>query len=185
MSGQDRVTIFDVATRAAATPPAALDRRRALALAAAALGLAGCGRGEDEIAPYVEMPERLVPGVPLRFASTLPLAGYGRGVVCTSREGRPIKVEGNPRHPASQGATDVFAEAAVLGLYDPDRSRTVRDAGGRIAAWDEFLGGLLHQLEDHAGDHGEGLRLLTGRVTSPTLLHQIDQIRARFPGARW
>ena len=184
MSGRGRVTVFDVTARAG-TPTAGVDRRHALALAAAALGLAGCGRSEDEIAPYAEMPERLVPGVPLRFATTLPLAGYGRGVVCISREGRPIKVEGNPRHPASQGATDVFAEAAVLGLYDPDRSRAVRGEGGRIAAWDEFLADLLRQLEGHAADRGKGLRLLTGRVTSPTLLRQIEQVRARFPGAQW
>ena len=65
------------------------------------------------------MPERVVPGDKLKFATTLPLSGYGRGVIVTSIDGRPIKVEGNPRHPASLGATDVFAEAAVLSLYDP------------------------------------------------------------------
>ena len=63
------------------------------------------------------------PGIPLRFATALPLAGYGRGVIVTSVEGRPIKINGNPRHPASLGATDIFAEAAVLSLYDPDRSK--------------------------------------------------------------
>ena len=83
----------------------------------------------QEIVPYVEMPERLTPGVPLRFASALPLAGYGRGVIVTSVEGRPIKIDGNPRHPASLGSTDVFAEAAVLSLYDPDRSQAPRSGG--------------------------------------------------------
>ena len=81
--------------------------------------------------------------MPLRFATTLPLAGYGRGVIVTSVEGRPIKIDGNPRHPASLGATDVFAEAAVLSLYDPDRSQgavqrrphpTVERVRGGIAA---------------------------------------------------
>ena len=72
------------------------------------------------------MPERMTPGVPLRFATALALSGYGRGVIVTSVEGRPIKIDGNPRHPASLGATDVFAEAAVLSLYDPDRSKAPR-----------------------------------------------------------
>src|ERR1700691_4698289 len=79
----------------------ALDRRAALKLftSGAALALASCGRPAEEIVPYVELPERLVPGVPLRFATALPLAGYGRGVIVTSVEGRPTKIEGNPRHP--------------------------------------------------------------------------------------
>ena len=104
----------------------ALSRRSALQLFAAqmALTVAGCSKPVEEIVPYVNMPERVVPGELLRFATTLPLSGYGRGVLAISTDGRPIKIEGNPRHPASLGATDVFAEAAVLSLYDPDRSRT-------------------------------------------------------------
>ena len=89
------------------------DRRAALKLfvSGAALALASCGRPDEEVVPYVEMPERLIPGVPMRFASALALSGYGRGVIVTSVEGRPIKVDGNPRHPASLGATDVFGKA--------------------------------------------------------------------------
>ncbi|MGH6683684.1 MAG: 4Fe-4S dicluster domain-containing protein, partial [Pseudolabrys sp.] len=108
--------------------PADIDRRAALKLLAggAALSLASCGKPREEIVPYVEQPERVVPGVPLRFATTLDLSGYGRGVIVTSMDGRPIKIEGNPRHPASLGATDVFAEAEVMSLYDPGRSKAVR-----------------------------------------------------------
>src|SRR5262249_50636794 len=86
-----------------------LDRRSALKLLASgtALALASCGRPHEEVVPYVQMPERLTPGVPLRFATALPLGGLARGVIVTSMEGRPIKVHGNPRHPASLGATDV------------------------------------------------------------------------------
>jgi hypothetical protein len=100
-----------------------VDRRATLKLfvSGAALALSCCGPPHEEIVPYVEMPERQIPGVPLQFATALALAGYGRGVIVTSVEGRPIKIEGNPRHPASFGATDIFAEAAVLSLYDPDR----------------------------------------------------------------
>ena len=116
-----------------------IDRRAALQLMASgvALALASCGRPAEEIVPYVNIPERLTPGIPLRFASTLPLAGFGRGVIVTSVEGRPIKIGGNPRHPASLGATDVFAEAAILSLYDPDRSKAVRIGTG-VYSWDAF-----------------------------------------------
>src|ERR1700744_730726 len=87
------------------------DRRAALKLfvSGAALALSSCGRPAQQIVPYVEMPEGEVPGIPLRFATALPLAGYGRGVIVTSVEGRPIKINGNPRHPASLGGTGVFA----------------------------------------------------------------------------
>ena len=132
-----------------------LDRRAALKLFAsgAALALASCGRPAEEVVPYVEMPERRVPGVPLRFATALPLAGYGRGVIVTSVEGRPIKIDGNPRHPASLGATDVFAEASVLSLYDPDRSKAPR-SGGRIqpgALSRPLCGRALEQRSARAG----------------------------------
>ena len=99
------------------------------------------GRPAEEIVPYVSMPERMVPGEPMLIATALPFAGFGRGMICRSLQGRPIKVEGNPRHPDSLGATDVFAEAAVLSLYDPDRSRTVREQGD-IRAWEAFIAAL-------------------------------------------
>ena len=110
---------------------AELDRRAALKLfvSGAALALTSCGRPDEQIVPYVQIPEREIPGIPLRFATAMPLAGYGRGVIVTSVEGRPIKIEGNLRHPASLGATDVFAEAAVLSLYDPDRSKAPFSSG--------------------------------------------------------
>ena len=100
---------------------AGLDRRAALKLfvSGATLALASCGRPNEQVVPYVQIPEREIPGVPLRFATTLSLGGYGRGVVVTSVEGRPIKINGNPRHPASLGSTDIYAEAEVLSLYDP------------------------------------------------------------------
>ncbi len=83
--------------------PFAMDRRAALKLLAsgAALALASCGRPAEEIVPYVNIPEGLTPGIPVEFATALPLAGYGRGVIVKSVEGRPVKINGNPRHPAS------------------------------------------------------------------------------------
>src|SRR5690349_19721894 len=152
-------------------------RRDALKLLAAQIPLAlgACSKPDEEILPYVRMPERLTPGEPLRFATTLPLGSYGRGVVGISVDGRPIKVEGNPLHPASLGSTDVFAEGAIFGLYDPDRSRTVLQSGS-IASWDMFLKALRTQIGHHQAQGGAGLRFLTGRISSPTLLRQIDLI---------
>ena len=171
-----------------------LSRRVALqALAAGAASLAaGCSKpdgtivGEEtlEELPYVRLPEGLVPGVTQRYATALPLAGYGRGVLVTSFEGRPIKVEGNPRHPASLGATDVFAQAEILSLYDPDRSQAIRLAG-EISDGPAFETALRPRLERLRADGGATLRLLTGRITSPTLLDQIGKLKSAFPNMRW
>lgn len=164
----------------------AISRRSALKLMTAqmALVVAGCSRPRDEIVPYVRMPERLVPGVPLKFATTLDIGGVGRGVVCTSVEGRPIKIEGNPLHSASLGATDVFGEATIFSLYDPERSQAVRRAG-EISDWPTFLNALDPRLEALSASHGEGLRLLTGPLASPTLRRQIGALRQRFPKLLW
>ena len=137
-----------------------ISRRAALQLiaAGAATLAAGCTRPDEEIVanetleelPYVNMPEGLVPGITQRYATALPLAGYGRGAIVTSFEGRPIKVEGNPRHPASLGSTDVFAQAETLALYDPDRSQAIRVAG-EISDWPAFEQALREHLDGQAG----------------------------------
>ncbi|MET4292377.1 formate dehydrogenase accessory protein FdhD [Bradyrhizobium sp. LB8.2] len=105
-------------------------------------------------------------------------------MIVTSVDGRPIKVEGNPRHPASLGATDVFAEAAVLSLYDPDRSRTVLHDGA-IASYEQLRQAQLTQVQQMRASGGDGFRLLTGRIMSPTLLRQIDDLLQAFPKAAW
>lgn len=163
-----------------------VNRRQALSLLATGMagGLAACSKPDEQILPYVKMPERIVPGEPLKFATTLGLAGTGRGAIVTAIDGRPIKVEGNPRHPGSLGATDVFAEAAVLSLYDPDRSRTILH-NGAIASREALLGALTTELSQARDRQGNGLRLLTGRTTSPTLLRQIDNILQALPAASW
>jgi Fe-S-cluster-containing dehydrogenase component len=163
-----------------------MDRRAALKLfsSGAALALASCGRPPEGVVPYVEMPERLVPGIPLRFATALALSGYGRGVIVTSMEGRPIKIDGNPRHPASLGSTDVFAEASVLSLYDPERAKVVRKAG-QIMPWSAFEAALQDRMAQERARHGSGLAILTGRITSPTLVAQIAALRQSLPQMRW
>src|SRR6266852_4844868 len=104
-------------------------RRKFLKLMGASLALAGlsaCTRQPTEtIMPYVRAPEEIVPGKPLFFATAMPVSGIATGLLVESHEGRPTKIEGNPEHPASLGATDIFSQASVLSLYDPDRSQTL------------------------------------------------------------
>ena len=174
--------------------PQELSRRAALQLIAVGVAslAAACKEPDEKIVaqdtvkelPYVHLPEGLLPGIAKHYATTLPLGGYGRGAIVTAFEGRPTKVEGNPRHPASLGGTDVFAQAEILGLYDPDRSQTVR-LGGEIADWPAFESAFRAQMGPHAADKGAGLRLLSGRITSPSLLDQIAAMKSRFPDLRW
>ncbi len=163
-------------------------RREFLILMGASLALAGLnactGQPDEKIVPYVRAPEQIVPGKPLFFATAMPLRGFANGVLVESHMGRPTKVEGNPRHPASLGATDAFAQASVLTLYDPDRSQVVSKAGG-ISTWDAFLAAFGLELDRQRASKGAGLRVLTETVTSPTLAHQLRALRARFPLATW
>ncbi len=163
-----------------------LRRREALKLLAGSMALAaaGCGKPHEEIVPYVEMPERLIPGIPLQFATTLALSGYGRGAIVTSHEGRPTKIEGNPRHPGSLGSTDVFTEAEIFNLYSPDRSQAVKQ-GREIRSWPDFAAAWQKRQDVHHADQGAGVRLLTGRITSPTLLRQIKALQSMYPRMVW
>jgi Fe-S-cluster-containing dehydrogenase component len=162
------------------------DRRRALKMlsSGAALALGACRQPDEEIIPYVNMPEGLTPGVPLYFATALALSGYARGVIVTSHEGRPTKIDGNPRHPASLGACDVFAQAETMALYDPDRSKAVADAHG-LSSWNAFSTALNAQMGQEKKRQGAGLRILTGRLTSPTSLRQLHDLANAYPEARW
>ncbi|TGD94839.1 4Fe-4S dicluster domain-containing protein [Methylobacterium nonmethylotrophicum] len=168
-------------------PLTALDRREALRLLGAGIALAagGCSRPDEEILPYVRQPEQLLPGVPARYATALPLSGWARGVHAIAVDGRPIKIEGNPLHPGSRGATDVFLEAAILDLYDPDRSRAPRERIAGIGSWEAFGKAYARPLSEARARAGAGFRLLTGRITSPTLLRQIAALREAMPEAAW
>jgi molybdopterin-containing oxidoreductase family iron-sulfur binding subunit len=163
-------------------------RRDFLKLMGASLALAGIGactqRPEESIVPYVQAPEQIVPGKPLHFASAVSLGGLAAGVLVESHMGRPTKIEGNPDHPASLGATDSFAQASVLSLYDPDRSQTLTHLG-EIATWSQFLEALRILKEGQSLLPGGGVRILTETVTSPTLARQIREVLAAMPGAKW
>ena len=133
---------------------------------------------------YVRQPEELVPGRPLFYATAMPLGGVATGLLVESHEGRPTKIEGNPLHPGSFGASDAFAQAAVLGLYDPDRSRTLTQVG-EIKPWSAFLGAIRAALTAQRPLQGAGIRILTESVCSPTLAAQLRAVVARYPSAKW
>jgi MoCo/4Fe-4S cofactor protein with predicted Tat translocation signal len=170
----------------AITDPVA--RRTFLKLMGASLALAGvtaCTKQPPEmIVPYVRQPEELIPGRPLFYATSMAVGGVATGLLVENHEGRPTKIEGNPLHPGSLGATDIFAQAAVLGLYDPDRSQTLRNLG-EIRPWSAYLGAINAALTAQRPLKGAGLRLLTESVNSPTLAAQIRDLLSRFPSAKW
>ena len=111
-------------------------------------------------------------------------AANDQSLLVESHDGRPTKVEGNPLHPGSLGATDVFAQAAILGLYDPDRSQTLTNLG-EIRPWSSFLGAINAALTAQKPLEGAGLRILTESINSPTLAAQIRELLKRFPAAKW
>ncbi len=174
--------------RFAAEWPEGVSRRGFLHLAAASLGLAGltaCTRQPiEKIVPYVKQPEQLLPGRALYFATAMPLYGLAEPLLAESHEGRPTKVEGNPEHPASGGASIALAQASILGLYDPDRSQAVQHFG-RVASFAEASKTLAAALAKAAQNEGAGLRLLTAPTSSPTEAMLVESIRSSYPKAQW
>jgi molybdopterin-containing oxidoreductase family iron-sulfur binding subunit len=163
-------------------------RREFLRLMAASLalgGLSGCAyQPAESIVPYVQAPEQIVPGKPLFFATAVPIDGFACGVLVKSEMGRPIKIEGNPDHPASLGATDAFGQATLLGLYDPDRSQMVI-RNGRVDTWEHFMTFALDVRDSLRAKKGADLHILTGTVASPTLADQLMRLFEQFPAAKW
>jgi molybdopterin-containing oxidoreductase family iron-sulfur binding subunit len=165
-----------------------VNRRQLLSVMGASLAMAGltaCTRpAEDKIVPYVQPPEILVPGKPLFFATTFTQGGIGTGVLVESHMGRPTKIEGNPEHPASLGATDATTQASLLTLYDPDRSQTVMHLGN-ISSWEGFAAWLNEQKTSLNARKGQGLHILTESFTSPTRAAQMSKLLAQWPQAKW
>ncbi len=166
--------------------PTGVTRRTFLKIMGASMALAGLtactATNPEKIVPYVQAPEEIIPGEPLFYATAFPMGGYGMGVLVETHEGRPTKIEGNENHPASLGATDLFAQASILDLYDPDRSRQPTRKG-LMKSWADFTAELSENQKGW-GD-GEGVRILTGAVTSPTLASQIQAFLEQYPAARW
>src|SRR5271170_4656693 len=164
------------------------NRRNFLKLMGASLALAGataCTKQPAEaIVPYVRQPEEFIPGLPLYYATAMQMGGVATGLLVTSYLGRPTKIEGNPDHPGSRGASDYFHLASILTMYDPDRAQVVTN-NGRISSWVAVQAALGGAHELAAIKNGDGLRILTETVTSPTLTAQIKSLLKELPGAKW
>ncbi len=163
-------------------------RRRFLTLMGASIALVGASactvQPKEVIVPYVRQPEEFIPGEPLYYATAMSNGGIATGLLVKSNLGRPTKIEGNPQHPASLGATDATMQASVLTVYDPDRSSSVT-RNGYIDTWANFVV-TLSGARDVAGlKKGAGFRILSGTVTSPTLGAQIQEFLTAFPSAKW
>jgi MoCo/4Fe-4S cofactor protein with predicted Tat translocation signal len=165
-----------------------VSRRGFMRLMGASLALAGmssCTKQPLEpIVPYVRQPEEVIPGRPLFFATAFTLSGYASPLLVESHLYRPTKIEGNPEHPASLGGTDVFAQASILDLYDPDRSQTITYLGD-VRTWGDFLNAVRGPLNIQKGLQGAGIRILTPTVSSPTLNDQLRSILKLYPQAKW
>ena len=165
-----------------------VSRRGFLKVMGASLGLAGmtgCVKLPLEpIVPYVRQPENVIPGRPQYYATAVTLGGYASPVLVESHLGRPTKIEGNDLHPASMGGTDIFTQASLLGLYDPDRSQTVTSMGD-VRSWQAFLAAIRGPLSAQKPLQGAGIRILTTTITSPTLADQLRGFLKIYPQAKW
>ncbi len=170
-----------------------VSRRRFLqvmAASAAMAGLTGCRWPQETIVPFSARPQGYTPGTTRQFATALELSGLGLAapVLATSYDGRPIKIDGNPQHPWSLGAASARLQAAVLDLWNVDRSRSPsrrRDRQEVRASWDDATAFIQAHFETVAGQQGRGLAFLGGVASSPTRLRLRSLLQSRFPSARW
>ena len=159
--------------------PSQANRRQFLQLAgagAALMGLSACRRPVEKILPYTRKPEEVIEGIAQYYATAMPHRGHVRALLAESHEGRPTKLEGNPEHPVSQGASGLHEQASILNLYDPDRSRLVRQ-GADEKSWADFV-------QFAAGLQGPFV-VLAEPSSSPTRARLQGMFEARFPGTRW
>ncbi len=171
------------------------NRRDALKLGAAALALGGMACDElknvnlplrrpvDEILPYVRMPENLIPGARLWYATAMQRSEGALGLLVESHEGRPTKIEGNPSHPASLGATDIWAQAEVLRLYDPERARSPLEKGAK-STWEKWDALAKESFGRFAESQGKGLALIIGEDMGPTFERVLQVALTKFPQAK-
>jgi molybdopterin-containing oxidoreductase family iron-sulfur binding subunit len=167
-------------------PPDSPERRRFLELMGASFAMAGAAGcfPQDKLLPLSRRAEGVIPGVPRKFATAMDIAGVGVGLHVTSYDGRPIKVDGNPQHPESLGACTVYHQASVLGVYDPDRSDSVKQGGKQSSydAFDKFAREHFPALQARAG---AGFCVLAERSSSPSLNWLRRVLLSTMPQAKW
>src|SRR3984893_2038952 len=165
-------------------------------MALAGFGLTGCRRPEAHLVPFTKSVEWAIPGKALFYATAMPRRTGAIPLVVTTHDGRPTKIDGNPLHPASGGATDAFAQASILDLYDPARSKRFLERTEKIedgkkvenfetrdrVAFEKYLAQLRSQM---AADGGAGLGLLVEEVDSPTRERLRAELQNLYPKMRW
>lgn len=164
-----------------------VSRRKFLSLMGASMALAGltsCRRPVEKIVPYVVKPEEIVPGKPQYYATNMPFGTQSFGLLVESHEGRPTKIEGNKNHPGTTGSSNVFMQAEMLNLYDPDRSKLILK-NGRASSWRSFTAAMNTELEKYQENGGEGLAVLSESFTSPTLKRLSVEFASRYPNAKF
>jgi MoCo/4Fe-4S cofactor protein with predicted Tat translocation signal len=181
-----------------------VERRTFIKLMGASLALAGLSgcvfQPPEKIVPNVKQPEEQVPGKSLFFATAAPLFGAATPVLVRTNEGRPTKIEGNPDHPNNRpldfpaedpyrdprgsSATDIFTQASILDLYDPDRSQTLTYRED-IRTWTAFVGEMRSKLDEQKSKQGAGIRFLTESIISPALGAQMQELLRTLPQATW
>ena len=160
-----------------------LSRRNFLSLIAASValaGLEGCKKPVQKIIPYVEAEIGTIPGIPKYYASTIPWKNNALGVVIENHDERPVKVEGNEKHPSTLGKSNAFSQASTIEMYDPDRARGVKYNGKKVD-WSEYL---KFAKDINKGD-GKGLAVLMQESSSPTIKSIQNDFKAKFPSASW
>src|ERR1700733_6006429 len=174
--------------RQASYLPEGTSRRDFLKLMSASMALAGLSacvkQPLEPIIPYVRQPNEIVLGNPLFFASAMPFGAYGLPALVESHEGRPTKIEGNPEHPAGMGGSDVFAQASILDMYDPDRSQIITYLGTG-STWSNYIVALRGALTAQRAVNGAGLRILSRPTSSPTMASLMEQVQAAYPQSKW
>jgi molybdopterin-containing oxidoreductase family iron-sulfur binding subunit len=158
-------------------------RRNFLQIMGASVALAGmaaCRKPVQKLLPYHEQPEEMVPGNPLTYASSIPFQDAGMGILVTTNEGRPTKIEGNPSHPGSRGASNVFHQASILDLYDVNRSHNPRE-DGNSSSWDDFVS----FAGEHFSDTSRRIAFISEASGSPSFNRMKTRLLEKFPNARW
>lgn len=165
-------------------------------MALAGFGLTSCRRPEAHLVPFTKSVEWSIPGKALYYATAMPRRTGAIPLVVTTHDGRPTKIDGNPLHPASGGATDVFAQASILDLYDPARSKRFVEKGEKLekgekkenfeardrATFEKYIADLRTKI---AADNGAGLAFLVEEMHSPTRERLRAALLKAYPRMRW
>ncbi len=153
--------------------------------ALAGFGLSGCRAPTQYVLPYSKQPERVIPGVPLYYASSMPTGWDNIPLVVETHEARPTKIEGNPSYTGYRGATDIYGQASVLDLYDLDRARWSHTKNERRLSRAAVRDLIAKVRKTYADNGGEGLVFLANCSTSPTRARLVRKLKEELPRAVW